>query len=108
MVLHWRHRNDHTLFDFDESLLHFRIAILPGRTANVVAVEVADGRDISFCRLFLGAHDTARPIQLFAQLVVLFTERTYFKADATAYLFMTKRAGDVGVKRVDLIVQATL
>ena len=58
------------VFDCNKSLLHFRIAILPSWTTNVVAVEIADALYVSIGRTQSGTAITAVPLKFVAYFVV--------------------------------------
>ncbi len=91
------------VLDLHKGLLYLRITILPGRAANIVAIEIADRSYVPSFRLFLGTAGLALPIQFVANAIRLGIESADLEADATAYPLVTEGAVSIGVKCVDFI-----
>ena len=88
-------------FDCNKSLLNFRIAILPSRTTDVVAVEISDALYVSARWMHRGTAIAAVPLKLVTDLIVQIFDRTNLESHTGSHFRLAERTFQIGVDSVE-------
>ncbi len=97
---HFHFGNQIVTYIYD-GLLHGRITILPGRTFDIVAIKIADGRDIAVSRSLSRSALASGPFQSVADMVFLLRDRASSKTNSARYLLLANRTRQLCIQGIE-------